>query len=807
MKRKLLFSTLSILAIVSVVLFNAKDNQAIDPNEKVPGTHPAYMEQFKIMKQDIHGNLPVDPWLKWMKSDKLMKKGVDFVESITEIGPDHIGGRTRALIIDQDQPNRIYAGGVSGGLWISNDKGSTWKQVNDAAPTLSITAIVQNPFDSDEIFYTVGEPAGNSAGIQTTGFFVSNDGGENFEYTTPKGGQSFASVWDIDHSKTDKDRIYVGTNAQGISMSVDGGDSFYRMPGTAGKIHDVDAFEDSTVWFTRERSGVWKYDERTNTTTQIKGGLPSSGFTRVLVERSPTHPNVAYAAFALGTSSMHSVYKTSDGGVSWTQLAQPPTYYNFEWYCLTLGVHPVDTNFVVLAGQHPAYSINGGKSWIGLDRSHADYHSLAFFENSNEFLVGNDGGVHIYNKQTANKDFVDINKGYSITQFYAGAFGPGSDDLIIGGTQDNGTHISRYDSPSFNKVLGGDGAYCGISQQSNVVYMSTQNGYIRRTDTSFKSVRAISDGIRAEASSSDFWFINPFELNPVDGDQVYFPTERNLFVTIDRGNTWSKVSNRTPSFAYSVGITPEFDPTVYLAGSTGLLWRIEEATQAAGGDHYDLRPLEPNTVRTGFIGNVEIDPQDQTTIYLALNNYGNGDKIWKVEKADQDTPVFTSIAGNLPENLPVNWIEVDNENSDHIFAATDFGLYATEDGGTIWQKLDQIPNVQIPQIRLKESNGKLYVFTHGRGIFMVQLKRDIISVDKPKNTESLSVNVFPNPSADFIQLSQSDFEQVEIFDMNGQLVKVNETEGVYDVRSLKSGTYFIRAEKNGRISQTRFVRL
>jgi len=811
MKRSVL--ALSGLVIAGAIAFLTnhectvnQDSIVANPEEKVPGTHPAYFEQFKTIKQDANGELPSDPWLDWIKADRLMKKGADFIESVNEVGPDNVGGRTRALIIDNDNQQRIYAGGVSGGLWISNDKGSSWKQVNDEAPTLSITAIIQNPFDVNDIYYTVGEPTGNSAGIQTTGFFRSNDRGENFTYIRPKGGQSFDRTWDIDHSKTDSNTIYVGTHNQGVSVSVDGGDSFSRLANSAGKIHDIDAYPDSTVWFTREGVGVYVYDERTKKISKFTGGLPTSGFTRVLVERSPKYPDVAYAAFAIGTSSMHSVYKTSNGGKTWVKLTNPPKNYNFEWYCLTLGVHPEDTNFVVLAGQHPAFSTNGGQAWQQLKRSHADYHSNAWFKNSNEFIIGNDGGVHIYNKNSAKSTFVNLNNAYNITQFYAGYVGPGDDDLVIGGTQDNGTHITRYDETEFDKVYGGDGAYCAISQQGKVVYLSTQNGYIRRTDTSFNGSTAISANLRAQANSGDFWFINPFDINPVDGDQVYFPTERNLFVSIDQGNSWTNVTNRTPSFGYSVGITPHSDPTVYFGGSTGLLRRIDNATQAIAGEEYDMRDFAPSDVKVGFINCIEIDPHDDRTIYLAMSNYGTRDKIWRVDSANTDTPIYTNISGNLPGNLPVNWLEVDNKDNKQIIAATDFGLYITDDGGTNWEKVDAIPNVQIPQIRLKESSGKLYVFTHGRGIWVVQLKRDNVGIEANHN-ESLKLNlkVYPNPASDYIQFDTK-VEEVSVYDASGKRYHLEHSGNAIDIRAIPQGTYFISAIVDGKTLVEKFVK-
>jgi hypothetical protein len=402
--------------------------------------------------------------------------------------------------------------------------------------------------------------------------------------------------------------------------------------------------------------------------------------------------------------------------------------------------------------------------------------------------------------------FTDLNNGYNVTQFYAGAFGPGDDDLLIGGTQDNGTHGTRHDDLTFNKIFGGDGAYCGISQQSDVIYYSTQNGYIRRSDTSFKGSVNIYSSLRAQTGSNDYWFINPFEVNPEDGDQVYFPTRRKLYITVDRGNSWYLVSSNTPSYAYAVGIGPGIEPTVYLGGASGLLWRIDTVTSAKPGTHYDLRTFAPGAVRSGFIGNVEVDPNNPGTIYLALNNYGSGHKIWRVDSADQDTPVFTSISGNMPNNLPVNWLEVDNKNSKQIMAATDFGLYVTDNGGESWEKIEDIPNVQIPMIELKESTGKLYVYTHGRGIWMVKLKREpVISVeDVQVNREDL--RVFPNPSSDFISIGDLDPDRMFVMGLDGSIKQVPRNGNGLDIRQLPAGVYILSVESRGRTMSQRFVK-
>ena len=86
---------------------------------------------------------------------------------------------------------------------------------------------------------------------------------------------------------------------------------------------------------------------------------------------------------------------------------------------------------------------------------------------------------------------------------------------------------------------------------------------------------------------------------------------------------------------------------------------------------------------------------------------------------------WVDISGNLPTSLPVNWIEVDPDNSDNIMVATDYGLYVTGDGGRFWHKETQIPNVYISMVRLRASDRKLFVFTYGRGVWTAILNEDI----------------------------------------------------------------------------------
>ena len=151
---------------------------------QLPGPNPGYMVQYRIMKQNEAGELPIGLRNLWYNHDSRNYKKASNLLGVKEWGPDHVGGRTRAILIDKDNNNKILAGSVSGGVWMSLDRGKTWKMNDDHALSLAVTCITQNPFNGNEIYFGTGESMGNSAGIDGNGIFKSVDGGLTFAQLT-----------------------------------------------------------------------------------------------------------------------------------------------------------------------------------------------------------------------------------------------------------------------------------------------------------------------------------------------------------------------------------------------------------------------------------------------------------------------------------------------------------------------------------------------------------------------------------------------------------------------------------------------
>lgn len=779
---------LTILGIVAFMSYQPTTT-TIDSEEQHPGWYDHYYE----LKGDENGKIPSGLTALWYKADQnnflAYKKAENNFEGIQEIGPDNVGGRTRSIIVDLANSNRYICASISGGIWISEDKGSSWNIVNDNAPTLSSTSITQSPFNTDLFYYGTGEPTGNSADLGGLGIFKSSDGAQSFEHLEHTMTTSFSGVWGIKHSLTNDSTIYVATHTSGVWRSTDAGGSFSRITQLpTGRIYQLEVSEDGHLFAVVNGFGIYKMDEDALTVERLNGGeWPAGGYGRVSFSMAKDYPDVMYAQIAAaGNSSLLGIYKSSNGGTSWKQVSSPDgVNFSFSWYCFKLSSAPADTNFVMsLSSTGPQYSRNGGSSWLDMANSHADYHEVTWIDND-QFLVGNDGGVHRMNKNVMGA-FTNLNNGLNITQFYAGHYYPESNS-IVGGTQDNGTRFSIQSNSTFSRIWGGDGAFCAINQQDDQVrYVSSQNLNMYRQDAT--GATGISNYIRNQVGGDGgVWFISPFEINTKDGYQIYVPTKRETFRSLDGGDTWDALTTNLLGDSYAVGISNDINPTIYIGGTSSRLYRVDNAATAGLEQEVSMWTTDYPDFLGSTIGCVEVDPNDKGTIYCGLTNVSNRSRIWKVDDADTDNPIWHDLSSNLPESLPVNWVEVDPDMEGHIMIATDYGLYSSLNDGASWNKEERIPNVPIDQIRLRDSDRKLFIYTHGRGIWTADLKDNLVA--SVEEYSSGNLNIYPNPVKQTLHLD-TPFDSYKMYNSKGMEVLSGQTKSL-NVSSLANGTYFI----------------
>ncbi len=707
---------------------------SIQENSKEKG--PQWISQWFEMKKDAQGNIPILMSHQWALQDAVLNKtnSVGILDSAKNIGPGNIGGRTRALIIDWSDTTHYFAGSVAGGLWESKNAGSSWRPVNDNQENLNITAITQSPINKRIYYYCTGEPypiadaSSNTGGQLGGGVFKSTDGGLTFSVLASSLNANFIATWDIKHALNDSNTFYVATESKGLFKSTDGGATFINVfPSTTGITH-IEVFNDGSILIARRTFGIYKSaNGNLGTFNLLSNGFASGSMGLIDFAVCKNFPNVMFAVVSASSdASVLGTYKTSDGGNTWRTITTPTTIgFSYTWFCLTTAICPTDTNKLFVGSVAFGYSANGGQTWVAPTsaNSHSDYHILVNVPGSSRVLCGNDGGVFRYDWNNLG-NFSNLNNGYTVTQYYCGSYFRTGLSAIMG-AQDNGSQRVLSANTTFTSIQGADGCFNAINQNDdNKGFVSYQSASI------FKAInlRTTANLTAMTMPTDQKWFINPLEINPEDGNQIFFPSKAKVYRSI--GTTFSAITNALSKQPYALGLSADTNAILYFGGANMLLSRIDSSLTTTAGKEKDLTTTKPSTLTTDFIGSIKVQPGNRNTIFITLTNYNTQPRVWKVSNTDS-IPVWTNISGNLPASLPCNSIEVDPQYPNTNFmVATDFGLYTTSDGGSNWVKTTDIPNVCIYNIKLRAYDRKLFIFSHGRGVWVANVMP--YSIIKPK---------------------------------------------------------------------------
>lgn len=765
-----LISAFSAAFLVAAVYLLAPTD-SLPPNDE-PQAHetesrenPGYYDQWFDMKKNDEGIIPRGMNAKWYTYDQQMRASRSRrrmsgpIKEVNFMGPHDLGGRTRALLVHAADEDILLAGAASGGIWRSENAGASWTPLDDAAVNLAVSGITQSPFDSDIIYYGTGEFKGSTAGISGDGVFKSTDGGLSFNQLPSSAGiYNLNTCAAIQHSKDDPNEVYVGTK-DGLYRTQNGGTNWSPVYND-GLITDIICFSDGGVMFSKLGEEVFYSptgDFGSYDTLFFPHG-PWWGLTygRIEIAEYPGNEDIVYAAFAkLDGTACQSFFRSTDRGQVWTKESTPPVGSTQGGYAFMLGVSQSDPNRVVCGATGMRHSTNGGDSWLSQAKSHADYHTFANYANQpDSFLVGNDGGIYRYAWSSLGSR-ESLNDGYHSSQFYGGDHAPSS-TTALGGTQDNGTW--RVHLGGELHTNGADGGFAYINQQNpDIAYTSQQEGRMFRSEN-FLSLNPTwtLNNTNPAMDAEKYQFINAYQINHTDGDQLYCRTNVALWRTENRGVNWTKLTNDTILKIFPIGITPETDPDIWLGGRNGVFYYIANARTAAQGSEVDLRSSLPAHLHSDNLGCIALHPADNTTLYVSFVDYDPSGRVWKVTNANTLAPVWEDISGDLPLTLPVNYVQADPAMPDDVlYAATDFGMYYTVNGGQNWIKESRVPNVPILECKLREFDRRLFLFTHGRGVWHLELS------DQPCANK---VTVFPYRQSfetdfgDWVQDDDDDFD-------------------------------------------------
>lgn len=736
-----------VFLLVSCNRFTTKSSKKLSHEETLPG----YYGQWLYIKTNGTNVLPDISKYDWMPAN-IKRTTSNALLNVSEIGPRNVGGRVRGAVVDIANPNRIIAGGATGGIFISENNGASWKATNDQQINPSVTGMDQNPLTPEIIYYCTGEGSGNSADIMGAGVFKSIDGGLNFTQLPATNNSNFDFCWSIKCSPRDTHVLYVATNNAGLWRSSNGGNTFSKVYPTATEINDLEVLPDGSVMFTIKANGVFRSPNGNSGTFTKVASISSTSTARSELAYCKNFPNVVYAAVSGPDNSysgkLSKFYKSTDSGKTFVAKTNPDGIVNFgfTWYTLTMAVSDEDSNRIFIGSVDAGYSSNGGVSWSSANDIHADHH-MAINMPGNKLMVGTDGGICVYSWLNFGT-YTSLNNGLNVTQFYQGSVSPHKKD-IMGGTQDNGTQEGVYENAVFTRINGSDGGYAFYHKQlSNVKYVSTQNGFVYRKTNGVNTL--ISNNL---PSSTDLkWFIHPYTVSYYNGDHIVYPAGPNVYFSSNRGSAFRKIGNIVTGRLFASDLSDHENPVV-ISGGNNCLIVIDSATNTTPKVYNHFAKL-PMAIRISFLGCAKFIPGSRDQAYLAYNNISDSGRVFKASNLLSATPVFKNISGNLPKGLPVNWIECDPTNPEKtLFAGTDFGLYVTEDGGITWIKDTRIPNVVVSNIKIQNNKKEIYFFTHGRGIFKGLINNAVVvSVNKSTSDNNI-LNVYPMPASDVMTIA------------------------------------------------------
>jgi hypothetical protein len=631
-----------------------------------------------------------------------------------------------------------------------------WQVVNDYLPNLAVSRLVSDPNDPQTFYFCTGEGWFNADAVRGDGVFRSTDAGQTWEQlASTANNQDFYYCQDmLVHPSTGD--IYVATRAAGVQRSSDGGETWSQVLGSGngssnnaiadlaltadGEIFaGIGIFSTDGIYFS-ETGDVGSWTKQTN-------GFPGSNIWRIIITTSPSDPNRAYAVPMRASDGLiDGFYRTEDKGTTWVEVENPGGDRNYArsqaWYDLSLAVDPNDPDVVVTGGLNIWRSRDGGDSWQQLSAGrpdgltirymHVDQHEITFL-NSDTVYFGNDGGVWRSDNFTDDNPVIyDRNLGYNVTQYYAVDIDPRADNpIVIGGTQDNGSHISLGEGlGKFKKLSGADGSYCRIDfLHPDTMYTSKQYQPLYRfTNGGFEFGDTLDNPL---VNSGNLRFINPIEMDASD-PTILYQASRNGLQRLSNADTatvsWVKASRTWGDLsAIAVAKSPEHMVFLGRQTSSGEIFRLPRAdTTNSDVNPTPLDPLEDLPRLTGFgsltCSSISLDAQDANHVLISYSNYG-ADNIWESVNALDAEPRWESVEGDLPD-IPVNWVQIHPQNPDVAYAATDMGIFYTDmlNGSlTEWKLSTQFPVVRTDMIRVRESDLTMVAGTHGRGIFTAKL--------------------------------------------------------------------------------------
>jgi photosystem II stability/assembly factor-like uncharacterized protein len=694
---------------------------------------------------------------------------------LRSIGPALMSGRISDIAIHPHDQSVWYVAAGRGGVWKTENAGTSWKSIFDSQPSYSIGCITIDPNHPSVIWVGTGENvSGRHVGFGD-GLYRSLDGGSTWEQRGLKESEHIGSiVVDPRDSKT----VYVAAQGplwskggeRGVYKTTDGGESWERLLGddeyTGANEVVMDPNNPDVLYAAMQQrlrtvaalmnggpgSGIQKSTDGGKSWAKLSTGLPKEDMGRIGLAISPQDSSVIYATIELGQRK-GGFFRSGDGGASWSKQNDYLSGGTGPHYYQELFASPHAFDRVYQMDVRMRVTDNGGDQFnrVPSAHKHSDNHALAFDKKDPNYLLsGNDGGL--YESWDLGKNWKFVSN-LPITQFYKVAVDYDEPFYnVIGGTQDNNTQYgpSRTDNEhgirnsDWKITLFGDGHQPAIDPTNpDIIYSEWQQGNLVRYDRKTGEIVYIKPQPGENEPTERFNWDSPILISSHDPKTLFFASNR-VWRSDDRGDSWRPISGdlsrgtdrlREPmmgrvwsidglwdvyamsdySTVTSLAQSPLNAELIYAGTDDGLIQVSED-----GGQNWRRIDSLPEVKDYFFVNDIKADLFNEDTVYVVVDQHKAGDFAPYIYRSDDRGATWVSVAGDLPERHVVWRLVQDHVKPELMFAGTEFGVFFTPDAGKHWIELTgKAPNISFRDLVIQKREDDLVAATFGRGFLIL----------------------------------------------------------------------------------------
>jgi hypothetical protein len=729
-----------IAAIAALFFFGRPQNEPL--SRKAQSIKDAAEWEFERTKDPALGYPPVERLLVALEQTRqrqdllagqMSSRGAVANPRWRERGPNNIGGRTRVILIDRNDPSRktVWAAGVAGGLWKTTDidaQDPQWQKINDYKENMAIGAMAQDPSNPLIMYVGTGEGFPNWDAVAGLGVFKTTDGGESWQLlpATLNGQFRFTRGMIV----TPQGHVYAA-NSTGLFRSQDGGASWTKVLGSGlganDSMFDI-VYASNGALFASTVNHIYRsFTGNPNDWERISQSPIPTNLGRLEIAVCDLDPDVIYCIGNQGGGASN-VFVTTNGGQTWAQRARPENNNGSEftngqaWYDLEITVDHSNCNHLIAGGVPLRRSTSAAFSWEPFGQGiHVDHHKIVFDEEDpTKVYFGNDGGIYRVLLDGAAPVIQNKNLGYNVTQYYACAMHPDAfSSYFLGGTQDNGSHqLNEWNLTSARNVWGGDGFMFHIDQNDpNIQVVSSQYanwGVSYDGGASFIGGQSLNGGFYTPSDYDNESKILYSQTN--DGDFYRWNLVSANLELVDISNI--------NSFGLShIRVDENVPNRVYFCGG-GQIVRVDDAHTGA-----DVTGEVIGTFG-GTISSIDIELGNPDHIIVTFSNYGLTNNIFETKNGGAS---WQGVEGPTLPDMPVRWGIFNPNDASQAMIATEAGVWTTEllDGNqTEWfppMPGKGIPLVRTDMLQTRASDKMVLACTHARGMFTTDVFSDPVA--------------------------------------------------------------------------------